>query len=670
MTQVSKNEFFIGTDKGINVFNDITNSFDVLNQNDALSSSNIRAMIKDSRENVWIGTMDRGIMKYDLQDKSFQYFGDKKDGKFSELYDNTIWAILEGYRNDIWIGTLNGLFRLDPDSMSLKKYHHIPGDENSLSHDVVYSLYEDQHHDIWAGTYGGLNKYDRSENRFEVFRHRLGDPASISTNKVFGINQDAEGYLWIGTMGGGLNRMNPYTEEFRHFTEQDGLSNNVVYDIIIDRMGYMWLSTNKGLSRFDPENETFINYDINDGIQSYEFNLGAAFRNSEGKIFMGGMNGFNIFLPSNIRENQKKPELVVSQIRVLNRELPGTFFDGDTIMLNHDDNFLSLEFAAIDYTNPVKNQYKYRLKPLSKEWINTTSDQNIAEFTELSPGSYVFHLIGSNSDGVWNEQGLKLRIIVKPAWYQRGFVRYGSMTLLAALLFLGIYTRTRRIKKNHQVEKQVMELERKAMRLQMNPHFIFNTLNSIQNYILEHEKKSAISYLNKFSRMMRQVLYNSDKTYVPLSDEIELLKNYMELERLRFDKGFDYHLFIDENLEEDFVAIPPMLIQPHVENAILHGLVNKKDAHGKLSLSFYEHNDDSIKCIVEDNGIGREASQELQKKARKNHRSRGVSITKQRLEYINRITSTELSVDYEDKYDNNGNPEGTVVTLIIPVQDI
>lgn len=667
MAELSKSKVFIGTEKGINIFNEKTESFDALTTSDALSSNNIRAMSRDSDDNIWIGTLKRGLMKYDINRKSFEYFGRRKQGKCPELYNNTIWAIMEGSENDIWLGTHNGLYRLKPDSGILKKYRHKTEKGNSS---VVYSLYEDQHKNIWLGTYSGLKKYDRSKRSFEVYKHQGSDENSISTNRVFDINQDADGYLWIGTMGGGLNRMDPYNGNFRHFTEKDGLSNNVVYNIIIDSLGYLWLSTNKGLSRFDPENKSFVNYDINDGIQSYEFNYGAAFINSEGRIFMGGMNGFNAFYPSNIRENHKKPELVISDIRILNKQLPGCYFSGDSIILSHDDNFLSIRFAALDYTNPVKNQYKYKLKPVSEKWINTTADNNVAEFTELSPGAYEFRLLGSNSDGVWNKEGLTLHVIVKPAWYQTRLFRYGSMTFVVGIIVLGGIGLNHRIKKKHQTEKQFLELERKAMRLQMKPHFIFNTLNSIQNYILEHNKDSAIRYLNKFSRMMRQILYNSDNSYVPLSDEIELLKTFMELERLRFDKAFEYEVNIDDSLEEDFIAIPPMLIQPHVENAILHGLVNRKDDQGRLTLSFYEHSQNTIKCVVDDNGIGRDSSLELQEKDKKSHKSRGVSNTKQRLYYISKLSGLELNMDYKDKYDKNGNPEGTVVTLIIPVKDI
>lgn len=169
---------------------------------------------------------------------------------------------------------------------------------------------------------------------------------------------------------------------------------------------------------------------------------------------------------------------------------------------------------------------------------------------------------------------------------------------------------------------------------------------------------------------MRQVLYNSDKTFVPLSDEISLLRNYIELERLRFGTTFDYSIQIDSEVEDDFIGVPPMLIQPHVENAILHGLINLEGRKGNLSISFKLHSVETLLCIVDDNGIGREASRELKIQAKSKHKSRGVRITEQRLERINHFYSKRLSVNFDDKYDDKGNPAGTRVTIIIPVEDI
>lgn len=670
--QVDQNRFFVATDKGISVFNNKTKTFSSIRKKDGLSSNNIRAMHKDSRDNVWIGTFSKGLMLYSLEDNHYRYFGNKPDGPYSMFNNNAIWSIIEDHQGYIWLGTMNGLYRIKPakDTLYLKPFLHESNDPGSISSNVVYSVFEGLNNNIWVGTYGGLNKYSPGDEKFESFKHIIGDSTSISTNKVFSVTQDKDGFLWIGTRGGGLNRMNPYNGKFTHYTTKDGLANNVVYDIIIDYSGYLWLSTNKGLSRFDPGSNTFVNYDINDGIQSYEFNLGAAFKSDQGYIFFGGMNGFNVFLPSKIQQSQIMPQLTVSQISIYNKIIPGIFFDGDTLTVSHDDNFISLEFAALDYSNPIKNQYKYKLEGISDKWINTTADKNVAEFTNLTPGKYKFYLMGTNSDGVWSNKSMELTIIVKPAWYQTHWFRFGFILLLIIVIIFLINGRISRIRKEHQVEKQLFELERKALRLQINPHFIFNTLNSIQNYILEHNKTSAISYLNKFSKMMRQVLYNSDKTFVPLSDEISLIKNYIELERLRFDSQFDYSFYVPDELEEDFVSIPPMLIQPHVENAILHGLVNLNHKKGKLNIRFENHSHETIQCTVDDNGIGRDASAALKAQSRNKHKSRGISITEERLERINNFYSKKLSVTFEDKFDNNGNSTGTKVIMIIPVENI
>lgn len=673
VAQLDKNRFFIGTDNGISLYNKKDQAFKAIKTEDGLSSENIRAMKNDNHGNIWIGTLDKGVMRYNIEDQSFKYFGMKKEGPLSMLNNNPVWAFQKDFNGNLWVGTFNGLFVFDPDSISkgVKSYYHKSGSEGSLSSNIIYGLFEDDNRNMWVSTYnGGLNKYDRQNDQFVRYQYEEDNPNSIATNKVFTIDQGPNGFLWIGTMGGGLNKMNPYTGNFTHYKEKDGLSNNVVYDVIPDQAGYLWLSTNKGLSRFDPKTEAFVNYDVKDGVQSYEFNMGAALKSNQGDIFFGGMNGFNVFHPTEIQQSKVDPDLVISQVNMYNESLPGMYFDGDTLKLNHDDNFFSLQFAALDYSNSAKLQYRYKMEKVSNEWINTTAEKNVAEFTNLSPGTYSFYLMGTNSDGVWSESPLKLTIVIEPAWYQTKLFRLGSVFILLVMISLIINFRIRRIKRNHAVEKQMFDLERKALRLQMNPHFIFNTLNSIQNFILNHNKTSAISYLNKFSKVMRQVLYNSDKTFVPLTDEITMIKNYIELEQLRFNSAFDYSFYIDEEVEEDLISVPTMLIQPHVENAILHGILNLKNRKGRLDIKFYFHTINSIKCIVDDNGIGRKASGELRKNSGNTHKSKGFSITKQRLEQINHSYSESLSVHYEDKCDNEGNSKGTRVVIILPTKNI
>lgn len=669
--EVKNNTFFVGTDKGISVLvsgEGITNH---LTTKDGLSTNYIRSLLKCRDNAIWIGTNDRGLIRLTTLngDTSMEFFGHKAQGKYNALYNNTVRSLLQDHAGYIWAATNHGLYRFHPDSMShtFTTFLHESHNPGSISHNMIYSVFEDKNNTIWLGTYNGLNKYNRETGMFTVYKHTAGDPASLSTNRVFGISQDNRGILWIGTMGGGLNKMDPITGKFSHYVHTHGLVNNVVYDIIPDEMGHLWLSTNRGLSRFDPKDEQFVSFDISDGIQGYEFNLGAAFKSADEKIFFGGMNGLNSFYSLEVAESQFAPNLLVTNVSIFNYKLNKMLEDGDTIELSYKDNFVSLEFAALDYSNPMKNQYKYRLKNISRQWIHTSPPKNTAEFTKLPPGKYEFVLKGTNSDGIWSENEMTVYIIVQPAWYQTTLLRVGGGSLIVLLLIFAVAWRIRQIRNEQQAERQIFELERKALRLQMNPHFIFNTLNSIQSYVLKREKKAAVSYLNKFSKMIRQVLYNSDKSFVILSDEILLLKNYLELEQLRFDAVFEYHFHVDENVDEDFVSVPPMLIQPHVENAVLHGLIPLKERNGRLYISFVQNDPHTIKCVVDDNGIGREAALKIKKQSKNKYRSRGISITKERLSRINEMYKGQLSVTIEDKYHDNGTPAGTRVVLIIPV---
>ena len=207
-------------------------------------------------------------------------------------------------------------------------------------------------------------------------------------------------------------------------------------------------------------------------------------------------------------------------------------------------------------------------------------------------------------------------------------------------------------------------MEQQALRLQMNPHFIFNSLNSIQSFVIENDTDKAINYLAKFSQLMRLILSSSREIFVPLEDEIKSLSYYLEIERLRFDSKFDYIIYVEENIDKEFTEIPPMVIQPYVENAIIHGLLNKKDK-GFLSIGFYVEND-YLKCIVTDNGVGRDKAMELKQKSGLQRKSRGMLITQQRLEMLNKQTKQQLSVKIEDLFDENNFASGTRVILYMP----
>ncbi|MBE0695895.1 MAG: GAF domain-containing protein, partial [Anaerolineaceae bacterium] len=285
-------------------------------------------------------------------------------------------------------------------------------------------------------------------------------------NRVITFYEAPDGTMWVGTLLGGLNRFDRASKTFTHYTQDNGLPNNTIFGILADSAGYLWMSTNRGLSRFDPRTETFRNYDRRDGLQSNEFSPGAYFQNSQGWMYFGGVQGFNVFDPSRVQDNPVAPPVVITAFKKFNQDQPIDQESEIPIKLSYQDNFISFEFAALDYTAPAKNQYAYMLEGFDKDWVEAGT-RRYASYTNLRGGSYIFRVIGSNPDGVWNESGAKLIIeVVPPIWERWWFIGSAVIILLGSVI--GAYRlRIVRIQnQNRSLEQQVhertQEIERRS----------------------------------------------------------------------------------------------------------------------------------------------------------------------------------------------------------------
>jgi sensor histidine kinase YesM len=283
---------------------------------------------------------------------------------------------------------------------------------------------------------------------------------------------------------------------------------------------------------------------------------------------------------------------------------------------------------------------------------------------------------GSNNDGIWNEEGISLTIVIRPPWWRTWMFRLALVLFIGTAIWGIIITRVRIIRRKHEVErkmltieKQIFELEQKALRLQMNPHFIFNSLNAIQNFVLSNDTDKAVNYLAKFSHLMRMILANSTASLITLKDELKALTYYIDLEKLRFDDRFDYQIIRDPGVDEEFVEIPPMLFQPYVENAIIHGLVNSP-RRGMLEIAIQRLSPGVLQCSIKDNGIGREKAIEIRNRSGIKRQPKGMIITQERIEIYNRQNRKSFAVRITDLKDEKGEPAGTRVEFTIQYKDI
>lgn len=668
----TKGNIWIGTEGGVSIYNREQMTYSHLKNQpgntNSISGNQIRTIRRDASGNMWIGTRYNGLNRYHTASGKFTHYRHQPSNPAS-IPDDFVLAVFPG-NSSIWVGTFHGLGKLDPYTGQFRNYYHNSNDINSLPDNRIYDVFQDSKGRIWICTTDGLALYNPIQDNFTRYRIQDTDVTNgiIFSNKFFSVREGANGVLWIGTRGGGLVSFDPETGSFKVFTDKDGLPNNITYLAIADTSGDIWVSTNWGITRYLPQRNVFVGYEVTDGLQSNEFNFNAGLRLRSGELLFGGMSGFNIFNPSQIELNETPPPVRITSFKRFNMLQNRRLRDGDTIRLRHDDNFFAFEFSALDYTNPFRTRYRYMLENYNSDWIDRDASFRFAEYAKVSPGTYRFRVIAANSDGFWNEEGANIVILISPPWYQTWMFRIALVLLLILLIYLVIRIRLKAIRAKHQTEKKYLEfqkkmfeLEQKALQLQMNPHFIFNSINSIQGFIVNNDIDNALHYLSKFSQLMRRTLSNSRESSVSLRDELQALQLYIEIEKLRFSDKFEYSLIIDPEIDDSFVEIPPMILQPYVENAIIHGLMHKK-GNGKLVIGLKQDND-NITVIIEDNGVGRERATEIRRESGIERQSRGMMITGERLAILNQYTRETYSVDVIDLKDSKGDAAGTRVII-------
>jgi ligand-binding sensor domain-containing protein/serine phosphatase RsbU (regulator of sigma subunit) len=413
-----------------------------------LSSDIVRLVIGDPSGDLWIGTHGGGLCRFTPGSGRFvRYLHDPSDSV--SISHNEIRSLFLDRHGMLWIGTFGGGLNVVDARGSAKsrlrftRYRNNPADSCSIGSDFVREICEDSSGIFWIGTQGnGLNRFDPRTGCFTRYRAVPGDPTSLSSDHVMGLYLDREGILWLATWGGGLNRFDPRSGKVQRFMRRDGLPGDGVYGILQDRSGNLWLSTNNGLSRFNPKTLTIRNYSVRDGLQSNEFDAGAYFQSPSGEMFFGGINGFNAFHPDSIHDNPHVPPVVITSFRKLNREVQ---FDRpvsevEEISLSYRDYVFSFEFAGLDYTAPEKNQYAFMMDGLDADWIHTTSDKRFVQYTTLKPGDYTFRVKASNNDGVWNEEGRRVRIHITPPFWELWWFRSG-IVLAVGLVGTLVYRR-------------------------------------------------------------------------------------------------------------------------------------------------------------------------------------------------------------------------------------
>ncbi len=661
---------WVGTSEGLNAFDSKSQSvrhfYSKVGDADGLNSQTINTIYEDPDGTLHFGT-NRGVNSIVNAARPFKRKYNIHGNMDDPIRPEAVWSLHRADDGRLWVGTkVDGVYIFDAEGKFERHLQHDPNDSTSLCDDNVWCITRDSRGNLWVGTNNGLNRWIPGENRFKQYHHNPSDPRSLCGNNIWWIYEDASKRLWIAAFGGGLSRYDRETDDFSSVTKNDGLPTNSVFGVLDDHLGRLWISTNAGLALYDPATRRVIRtYSEGDGLQSKEFSYKAMYKAPDGELFFGGMYGLSRFYPQNLRENKTLPPIAITSFRIFDSVERAEMFDGELIEVPYDQNFLSFEFAALDFTNPDKNQYAYRLENFDRDWVYCGSRRYVS-YTNLDPGEYKFRVKGTNNDGLWNEQGATITLRILPPWWMTTWFRASAIAFGVLSISSLIYARIRAIRRKHALERKILESQLQALRSQMNPHFVFNSLNSIQYLILNSDEYSASDYLSKFARLVRIILDNSKYPSIPLDKELECLNVYLELEALRFEGQLEYVMDVDPTLQIDEYRIPSMLIQPYVENAIRHGL-RHRSAGGRVIVRLRKR-EDTLDCMVEDNGVGRKRALELKRRSGIQHQSMAMSTTKERLDILNAGRQKDISLVITDLEDSHGEPLGTRVELCIPIE--
>lgn len=636
---------FIGTqNRGLFEWNRTTNEFINYPETAVVGKANnvIYDITEDNLGNLWAATCG-GLMQLERKTKKVSYFSESR----APVKLNKMYAIIKLKKADsLLVATDDGLH-----FFSLRDKRWVP-----LSHEPEHAeivrgfasfrggryFYEDEDNTLWLCASGsGLIRYSYLKNELEPVKAVNGVSPSVRHLLVDGTN------FLLATDNGLLvydHKKNKLVKRLE--TKANGIS-NVCYAVQKDNEGFYWVSTNSGLCKINSQFQIVQKYNVGNGLAFQEYNTACTVRDPDGTLYFGGMGGITYFNSSNLQQSGFSPVPLISAIKINNEPRSSHINPAHVkeLKLSHTENFLTIRFAVTNFSNEANNVFSYRLKGLDDEWSAATTS-NVASFTSLPPGSYVFELRSANSDGKWSDGIKTLAITIHPAWWQTWWFRLAAVLLLGLIFSYIIRRRIKNIRQEAALKQQMAELEIKGLHSQMNPHFIFNCLNSIKEMIWKEDKHNASRYLSKFAQLIRTSLEHSRQAFITVRQSIDHLAQYLEMEKLRFE-DFSYTIETADDLNTDEIRIAPMLIQPLVENAIWHGL-RGMPGDRKLLIRFFKKGE-QIVCEIDDNGVGIRHSMNTKQGSHAIHHSLGIVNLKERLQVLNEKYQMDCSLQIRDK---------------------
>jgi len=694
---------FLGSDGG-GLIKFTSENFISYGTNDGLSSELIMSVTEDNNNNLWFSTYGEGVCT--SNSKTYKHYKEK-DG----LGNNTVWCSFKDSKNQLWFGTSGGLSLFDGEK--IKTYNK----KNGLNAQKIYAINEDNNGNIWIGTKKGLSVlitsndsiYNYSEikglsrNIRDIYREndetvwfcssdglfkynikkhnaeKYGIDNGLPSNSVMTILKDNNNILWLGTTNGLV-----YIENGNFFPIKlpGNYAANYINFLNIDKNNHLWIGTNFGLYEVDAslkkniKDINFVRYTNLDGLKSLECNQNSSFIDSKNNLWFGTSRGLMKHPLTTKKDTVFSPKIHLTDIRLFyekqnwknyTKKIPEGSTIPDHLSLNHNKNHLTFDFVGIHHLSPDKIRYRFKLEGFDEDWQPITT-ANFVTYSNIPFGDYVFTLSATADMENWATPVQFNFTIKTPFWFTWWFYLLVIFSI-AGIIWL-IILRTKKIEQEKKETEAIvnnskmMVLEQQALNASMNRHFIFNSLNSIQYYINRQDKISANRYLSSFAKLVRKNLDSSLVNEVYIDEELERIALYLKLEQMRFQDKFTYDVDMDINIEYHTIKIPSMLLQPFIENSIWHGILPlEKPGHIELTITKKE---DQLVINIIDNGIGIDNSLNLKKDKVQHHESKGMQLTKGRIDLMSKISNKECYIEGPTQlYDKKRKSIGTKVSIVI-----
>ena len=673
---------------------------------DGLCSDLVMTATADAQGDIWLGTYDNGVCRMD---------GMAMVNTLDGLPNNTVWCSLTDRNGVLWFGTSDGLAMIERGRV-------LPLPPNaSLAGQRVLALQEDAQGRIWAGMRDGVAMIgpdlevtlhavdpngpgrsvrsiarddrdhlwfasDQGVSRFDGKRFStLTTSDGLSDNTVFSLLVDHRGRIWAGTANG-LTCLHDGTITVRRFAPDFG--SNYVDLLIGDNTGRIWAGTNNGLFLFHPDSlladpAAHQHFTTDQGLRSLEFNLNAGYKDARGRLLLGTTGGL---VYHDLQRRHHVPTTGAPRLHLtgIRSYLQHTDWKGQCdsldaaglpigLRLPYGRNHITFDYTAISLSDPQRVHYQYRLLGLHDDWLPTT-EARFASFSNLRQGDYSFEVMAAVGDGPWSIPASFSFRIAPPFWLR------GWFFLLCALVAaggLGIIQRFRSVRRARNertrqlmLRSRMLQLEQQALNANMNRHFVFNALNSIQYHINKQDRATASRYLTSFAKLIRKNLDASQNDTTTLAEELERLELYLLLEHMRFKDRFRYHIHVDPAVDTHHVHLPAMMLQPYVENSIWHGIL-PTERQGEVSIHVEPAGVDRVRVRIEDDGIGVEQSRSNKRGMESDHISRGIEITKGRADVLRKLDLTDIRITGPDQRQDpvSGTVQGTRVSIELPCSD-